>query len=190
MEQKKIVSVLTPVYNRKELIGRLYTSLLGQTNQNFIWVIVDDGSKESLKQEVEKWKTMAQFPIIYHYKENGGKHTALNVGFQLVDTELTFIVDSDDILIPEAIEVIENKWNTIEDKSDIAGISFLRGHSNSEVIGTKFPKEGIYNDIDMRCRKHIKGDKAEVWRTDILRQFSFPVFQGEKFQDQLVIVNT
>ena len=184
MEQKKIVSVLTPVYNRKELIGRLYKSLLGQTNQNFIWVIIDDGSKESLEQEIEKWKMMAQFPIIYHYKENGGKHTALNMGFQLVDTELTFTVDSDDIFIPEAIESIESQWNTIEDKSDIAGISFLRGHSNSEVIGTKFPEEGIYNDIDMRCRKHVKGDKAEVWRTDILRQFSFPVFQGEKFQGE------
>ena len=53
MEQKKIVSVLTPVYNRKELIGRLYKSLLGQTKQNFIWVIIDDGSKGSLEQEVE-----------------------------------------------------------------------------------------------------------------------------------------
>ena len=48
----------------------------------------------------------ADFPVRYIYKENGGKHTALNVGVQQIASELTFIVDSDDTLVPNAIETI------------------------------------------------------------------------------------
>lgn len=40
----------------------------------------------------------AEFPMRYIYKENGGKHTALNVGVKQITSELTFIVDSDDII--------------------------------------------------------------------------------------------
>lgn len=46
----------------------------------------------------------AEFPMRYIYKENGGKHTALNVGVKLITSELTFIVDSDDTPVPDAIE--------------------------------------------------------------------------------------
>ena len=44
---KDLVTVFTPVYNRKNLIGNLYQSLLSQTYKNFEWIIVDDGSTES-----------------------------------------------------------------------------------------------------------------------------------------------
>lgn len=181
---KKKITVLTSAFNRRNLVNKLYKSLLEQTNKNFIWMIIDDGSTDLLAEEIDTWKEEADFPICYFYKENGGKHTALNMGFQLAETELVFIVDSDDILVPSAIEEIVYSWNNTNDKSKIAGISFLRGYSEHEVIGDKFPSEGIFNDIDMRHRYNVKGDKAEVWRADLLKQYSFPVFEGEKFQGE------
>ena len=35
---KDLVTVFTPVYNRKNLIGNLYQSLLSQTYKNFEWI--------------------------------------------------------------------------------------------------------------------------------------------------------
>ena len=45
------------------------------------------------------------------YKENGGKHTALNIGINEIDSELTFIVDSDDWLTEDAISSIADIHN-------------------------------------------------------------------------------
>ena len=47
------LTIFTPVYNRADLVGRCYRSMLRQKNQNFIWIIVDDGSTDHLEKVVE-----------------------------------------------------------------------------------------------------------------------------------------
>lgn len=65
---------------------------------------------------------------------------------------------------------------------NICGISYLRGYNEAEVIGDVFPQDNVIdNFITLRFNKRIGGDKAEVWRTDLLKQFCYPVFDGEKF---------
>lgn len=59
--------------------------------------MVDDGSTDDTKNIAEEMREKAEFPMRYIYKENGGKHTALNVGVKQITSELTFIVDSDDM---------------------------------------------------------------------------------------------
>lgn len=71
-----------------------------------MWFLIDDGSTDDTKNIAEEMKEKANFPMHYIYKENGGKHTALNVGVNQITSELTFIVDSDDTLVPDAIETI------------------------------------------------------------------------------------
>ena len=180
----KTVTVLTPSYNRQKELSALFKSLCDQTLYDFIWLIIDDGSNDQTAELVKSWeKTSLPFPIVFHRKENGGKHTALNVGFRLISTELTFIVDSDDVLSNTAIEEIVSIWNAV--RSDrLSGISFLRGTSLSQTIGDPFPSDGVHNGIDIQFRYKITGDKAEVWRTDILRRYQFPVFKGERFQGE------
>lgn len=177
------ITVLTPVYNRKKEIHNLYKSLLEQENKDFIWLIIDDGSQDDLSNDIEDMEKDADFPIQYIYKENGGKHTALNTGFDLIETELTFIVDSDDVLTTDAIANIVMEWDKIKNK-DLAGIAFLRGYDEKRVIGKEFPSNGIFNDIDIRYRIGVSGDKAEVWRTDLLKKYKFPVFENERFQGE------
>lgn len=180
---QELVTVLTPVFNRKHKIGNLFRSLQAQTVQNFRWLIIDDGSTDGLAELIPEIEEQANYTVQYCYKENGGKHTALNLGFQMVETELTFIVDSDDMLTPDAIESIEKVWSAVA-SNRLAGVSFLRGYSEEQVIGDRFPSEGIYNGIDIQFRHKIGGDKSEVWRTDILKKYRFPVFEGEKFQGE------
>ena len=49
----KSITVFTPTYNRAALLPRLYRSLQRQTCQDFIWMIIDDGSTDGTKELVE-----------------------------------------------------------------------------------------------------------------------------------------
>ena len=83
-----IVTVVTCTYNRSKLIGSLYDSLLKQTDKNFKWLVIDDGSSDDTCQLIDKFIDENQIEIDYIYKTNGGKHTALNYAFENIDTEL------------------------------------------------------------------------------------------------------
>ena len=92
------ITVFTPTYNRGELLEKLFLSLEAQNCKEFEWVIVDDGSKDSTEEIVLDIKKRASFSVTYRKKENGGKHTAINIGAQMARAPWFFIVDSDDYL--------------------------------------------------------------------------------------------
>ena len=50
----KTVTIITPTYNRAELLKNLYQSLEQQNNKDFEWLIVDDGSTDCTQEVVEK----------------------------------------------------------------------------------------------------------------------------------------
>lgn len=186
---KNVVTVLTPVYNREKEISKLYESLCSQTNKNFNWIIVDDGSTDDLRNVVNDFINNSNLSIRYIYKENGGKHTALNVGIAEIRTPLTFIVDSDDWLIDDSIETIIKYHEKYKANEEICGYSFLRIFSDGNVSGKEYSKKEIVaNHIDMRINSSdLMADKAEVFYTKCLKEFPFPEFEGEKFLGEDVV---
>lgn len=176
------ITILTPTYNRKKNLKKLYASLCEQTEKSFCWLVVDDGSADGTREQVRLWEKGADFPIRYLYKENGGKHTALNVGIGLIETELVFIVDSDDWLPENAIEIILKYHEKYRETEGLCGYSFLRFYPDGRVNDAFYPQdEWIDTYINARINAGIAGDKAEVFFTDVLRQYPFPVYEGEKF---------
>ena len=106
MDTQKL-TVFTPAYNRAHTLPRTYESLCRQSCKDFVWLIVDDGSSDGTHALVEEWQTRDNgFPIRYIYKENGGMHTAHNVAYDNITTELNTCIDSDDALAEGAVEVI------------------------------------------------------------------------------------
>lgn len=185
------ITILTPTYNRASLLPRLFDSLLRQTNKDFEWIVVDDGSTDDTREVVAnlKEKCGGAFPMGYVYKANGGKHMAINIGAERARGELLFIADSDDLLIDDALETVANSWHDISDDKSFAGIAGLDiAMDTREVIGSGLPQEHIdCNAIDIRYRHHVTGDMKEVFRTEVLREFPFPEFTGERFcPEQLV----
>ena len=185
------ITILTPTYNRASLLPRLFDSLLRQTSKDFEWIVVDDGSTDDTREVVVnlKEKCGGAFPMGYVYKANGGKHMAINIGAERARGELLFIADSDDLLTDDALETVENSWHDISDDKSFAGIAGLDITMDTrEVIGSGLPQEHIdCNAIDIRYRHHVTGDMKEVFRTEVLREFPFPEFAGERFcPEQLV----
>lgn len=179
----KDLTVLTTTFNRAQLLKKCYESLKVQTCKNFEWVIIDDGSNDDTRSVVSEFSEQdCGFPIKYYFKENGGKHTALNFSHEVIGGEYTIILDSDDMLTQSAVEKILDKWKVYEERQDIWCLSFLRGRSENEPIAVYGCKEDIIsNHIDFRIKKNIKGDCAEVVRSSVFKEYTFPEFKGEKF---------
>lgn len=175
------VAILTPAYNRAKTLPRLYNSLLSQTNKNFVWYVVDDGSQDNTEQVIQNFILENKIKIQYIKKINGGKHTALNKGLEHIIENLTFIVDSDDFLTNTAIETIYQDCDLIY-KNNLCGISYLKIKEDGSNTGKIFPENyAIDTFINMRYNKNTYGDKAEVFVTEILKANPFPVFENEKF---------
>ena len=183
-----IVSVITPTYNRINLLYKLYSSLLDQTSYDFEWILVDDGSQDDTENVVNKWIRENKIRIKYLKKENGGKHTAVNLGVKYATGEMSFIVDSDDYLIPQAIKIIHDYYKKYKLKDGICGFSFLKGSEDGSVIGLKYPKDEMEDNYNVcRIKRNIYGDKAEVFYTAVLQKYPFPEISGEKFLSEDII---
>ena len=183
-----LITILTPAYNRCTELENLYHSLCRQTQQCFDWLIVDDGSTDRTRETVQTWIRKAPFSIHYLYKENGGKHTALNLGISEITALLTFIVDSDDTLSRDAVETIHayyEKYQPLPGPQSIGGLCFLRADSRGVINAGKFPEDETVADYcASRINAGIGGDRAEVFLTDVLRKYPFPVFKGEKYMPE------
>lgn len=184
-----MVTIFTPTYNRRHIIEQLYQSLRKQSSYNFEWIIIDDGSTDNTRELVERWKTDEKlFPIHFLYQKNGGKHRAINRGVQLAKGEAFFIVDSDDFLENDAIRLIEEWWKDIADDSSFAGVAGLCARTDGGIVGGN-PLFDQYVDATNleRTKCGLDGDKAEVYKTSILKRYPFPEFEGENFVTEAVI---
>lgn len=182
-----LVTIITPTYNRSKELVKLYNSLNNQTNMDFVWLIVDDGSLDCTESVVNEFRDNSNYELRYIKKENGGKHSALNFGISKIETELTFIVDSDDELLSNAIDIIYQLHSKYVNNKSIAAYSFLRCDEKGIPIVGLNEEEFIANYIKYRIKGKKPGDMAEVFRTNVLRKYPFPEFNGEKFLSEDVV---
>lgn len=176
------LTVFTPAYNRAHTIGRTYESLCRQTCKDFLWLIVDDGSTDHTADLVRSWQEKDNgFEIRYVYKDNGGMHTAHNIAYELIDTELNICIDSDDCLADGAVEKILSAWNAVKDFG-YAGLIGLDADLDGNLIGTGFPEDMKETTLSGYYAAGGKGDKKLVYRTDVIKKFPpYPTFPGERY---------
>lgn len=189
IKMQKLITIITPTYNRKEKLKKLYRSLTQQSSYNFDWLVVDDGSTDKTDKLIQKYINENQFfHIDYLQEDNGGKHRALNLGISKIKSKLTFIVDSDDILTSDAIASIEKAYEKNKSRSDFGGLAFLKANDKNELLINKLPQNGSYASyVEERLGKNIKGDMAEIWITELLRENPFPEFKDEKFLSEDIV---
>lgn len=186
------ISIITATYNREKLLSKLYKSLCEQTCKDFEWIVIDDGSVDDTEELVNEFINKKIIYITYVKKINGGKHTAMNLGIDIAKCEFCFFVDSDDFLPSNSIEIIYEKLNHIKNLDEydkLAGICGDNQDQNGRLIGTPSPNNKIMNYLDYRYKLKIKGDKSEIYRTKVLKEFKFPEFANEKFCPEALVWN-
>ena len=170
-------TVFTPTYNRANTITRVYESLLGQTLKDFEWLIIDDGSTDLTCNLVSHFvKSQSLFPIRYHMlTSNRGKHIAHNRALKEAQGDFLLVADSDDWIVPNALERMDHHWSRLPDTSDYCGVAGLCADRNGNIIGDKYPPEAEHSTLRERQYVYkVKGEKWGCMRMDICREYPFP----------------
>ncbi|MCL6572366.1 MAG: glycosyltransferase family 2 protein [Bacillus sp. (in: Bacteria)] len=177
----KMLTVFTPTYNRAFCLETCYRSLTRQTSKAFIWLIIDDGSTDNTRELVTSWQKESQIEIKYFWQENMGMHGAHNTAYELIETELNVCIDSDDYMPEQAVEKIITMWNKYGNER-YSGIVGLDSNTDGKIIGSKMPENIKYSTLfDLYYKYGVTGDKKLVYRTELTREYPYPLFEGEKY---------
>lgn len=182
------VTVFTPTYNRSKELLRVYKSLCKQTNKNFEWIIVDDGSIDDTKIIIDEIKNNENgFPILYFYKSNGGKFTAHNYAVSKASNDLFLCVDSDDFIVDDAIEIIINCAQNLFENNSI-GIIAMKQEIKGRILSDIFPKNiKQCKKIELQQIYKCTGEFTLIYKTDILKKCLYPEIKDERFVGENVI---
>ncbi|WP_197062944.1 glycosyltransferase family 2 protein [Hymenobacter sp. APR13] len=107
MTNTPFFSIVTPTYNRANLIGLTLDSVLAQKFEAWELLIVDDGSKDETAAVVQPY--LADPRIQYLSKENAERGAARNYGLARARGEYVIFLDSDDRLHPTHLTTLKQK---------------------------------------------------------------------------------
>lgn len=102
---KSKISIVVPCYNQGNFLADAINSVLNQTFQNLECLIVNDGSTDRTEEIGKRFERLDKRIRLLN-KENGGLADARNFGVAASKGEYILPLDADDMLLPEACEVL------------------------------------------------------------------------------------
>lgn len=103
LHEQALVSVIIPVFNVNEYLGRCVKSALEQTYTNLQVILVDDGSTDGSAKTCD-WFASHDVRVEVIHQENSGVSSARNAGILSARGEYIYFIDGDDFLPREALE--------------------------------------------------------------------------------------
>lgn len=135
------VSVVMPIYNAEPYLEQALDSVLAQTLTDLEIVCVNDGSKDTSLETMQRYASNdARIKVID--KPNGGYGNAMNVGISNATGEYVGILEPDDYLKPEMFEKLYNR--AIQDDLDFVRSDYYRLTTNEKGVD-HLEKEPICN---------------------------------------------
>ncbi len=190
-----MISVIVPVYNKEEYLGRCIDSVLGQTYADLELILVDDGSKDKsadiCREYVNKDKRVRFFQ-----KENGGASSARNFGIKEAKGEYIGFVDGDDWIEEDMYETLLSELDKFKDAKN--GPCAAQLMSEDHAPDLRLIKEADRSDGRVELKKRDDyfrelimhtGDSSfctKLFRADFIKKYSFP--EGKKNEDFALLV--
>jgi len=203
------VSVCIPAYNRLDFLPKALESVYAQTFKDYEVVVVDDGSTDGTGD----WVKRQQYPIRYFYQENQGLAGARNTLIQKARGKYIAFLDSDDLLVPDALERlvysvgghdalcayggyirIDEKGNelptVIKDRPSGKILERLFANIIVHSCGVLFPRKifldhGGFDETNRRCPDYIR--YLELARDYEFRGLPDPTFKRRRHGDNLSV---
>lgn len=185
-----LVTIITPTYNRADYLTETIKSVLTQNYPNLEYIVLDDGSKDNTLEILKKYGDQ----IAWEQHPNMGETRTVNKGLSLVRGDIIGIVNSDDPLLPGAIESIVNfmsenphigvvypDWNMIDAEGkliehiqtyDYSYINMLRWHHCIPGPGTFFRKNIILSLRGRDPQFRFVGDFDFWLRAGLIAEFA------------------
>lgn len=178
------VSVIIPVYNGEEYLEECIKSLINQTLKNCEFIFINDGSTDSSKEIIEKYKLFdSRIKLIN--QENQGVSSARNNGLGRAQGEFIGFVDADDYV---ELDMFENLYKTIKEKNTDLVIcnyeSSLEGHKGISKLDLPINEVLNRDYIDNKLiRKFIESDElntvcVKLYKKRIIDKYSVTFPKG------------
>jgi|SRR5690554_264154 len=146
MQNKPLISIIIPVYNRQELVKETLDSVLDQTYQSWECIVVDDGSTDDTWEVLEAYaKKNTRIKIHKRHRAPKGAPTCRNIGADIANGQYLMFLDSDDLLISECLEYRIQK---IEKNPYHSAWMFETGVFNMEIGDSKFLWNILNTEVD------------------------------------------
>lgn len=117
------VSVIVPAYNAEKAIERCVRSILNQEYKDLECIVVDDGSKDSTGEILDRIAKEDERLVVIH-KENGGVSRARNTAIEAIKGEYVQFLDADDWIPTDSTKLLVRTME--ENKADLAVGYFYR----------------------------------------------------------------
>lgn len=131
MQALPLISVIIPLFNKRDAIRRCLQSVLSQTFQNWEAIVVDDGSTDG-SADIVRGITDERITVIS--QKNGGVSSARNTGAQHAKGQWLALLDADDEFLPDWLKFCSEVIQRAPQARVIAASYEIRGVNSSETV--------------------------------------------------------
>lgn len=178
MNNYPLVSVLVPVYNGENFLGKAIESLIDQTYKNIEIIIVNDGSTDRTGEIIRSYMKKDERIILLNNNENIGIPKSLNKALAIARGKYIARLGADDIAFPERIHT---QVEFMESHPEIGVLS-----SNSYIIDDvgniqreiHYPESHEHIHLTMLTSNTVVCDSSVIYRKKIDNE---PVFYNENY---------
>lgn len=168
----ELITIIMPAYNCEKTVSRSVESILKQTYKKFEVIIVNDGSTDRTKSICESFNDR-RIKVIT--TENGGPSAARNVALKESKGKYIMFIDSDDIYIENALEVMLEKIE--KDGYDIVTANYIsfdkrnkKYYKRTKALETQ-KKNDIYKYIDYLQNKGLFNTNwNKIYKSEIIKK--------------------
>lgn len=157
-----LVSIIMPVYNAEQYLREGVESLINQTYKNIEIILVNDGSTDSSPKLCDEYAENDSRIRVFH-KENGGTHTARNLGIEEAKGDFLMFIDPDDWFETDTVEQLVKA--IIDDELDVVRFNYVRefiDHSAKKPNTLLSEELMAGNDCKKICRRAVGLIKEEL----------------------------
>lgn len=177
MNDKPLVSIVTPTYNRSDFLPEAIDSVLCQTCENFELIIVDDGSTDDTQARVESYQKDPR--IRYFYQSNQGQSVARNRGIAESTGEFICFLDSDNAWLPHKLERSLLEFERFPEAHIVYGDNILIDASGAET------RKSTMKRYSGRITHHLLKDNFVSMNTTMTRRHCFDEMGGFNESDRV-----
>lgn len=143
--QLPLISIIVPVYNVQDYVGKCLDSICGQSYRNLEIIVIDDGSTDNSPAICDSFAGKDSRIKVLHCK-NGGQSAARNRGLDIAEGEFIGFVDSDDWIEADMYECL---YTTLfQHKADISICSFFREEHQQSIPQYNSGKIHVWKSFD------------------------------------------
>jgi len=173
---KPLISILTPSWNRATYLQRVWEGLESQGLRDFEWIIGNDGSQDETVEVVRALAQKSDFPVtLVSASQRVGKSRIDNEIVATARGDFILWCDSDDILLPQALQTLIDTWRSIPETehAEFCGVSALCD-TESGILGNPFYRPDEPQDMSWNSLfQSLRSDLVIFTRADLVKQNPF-----------------